>query len=101
MKHALPKEFLGSDVDDEVTAAVLKAKERFESLGATVEEVEMPNLKYVVSSYYLIASSEASANLARFDGIRDGYRAEKAKNLEQLYKKKRRGRIGDRAKRQT
>src|SRR5699024_8179031 len=99
MKLALPKEFLGSDVDDEVTAAVLKAKERFESLGATVEEVEMPNLKYMFSSYYLIASSEASANLARFDGIRYGYRAENAKNLEELYKKSRGEGFGDEVKR--
>ena len=86
MKFALPKEFLGDDVDQSVTDAVLKAKERLESLGAKVDEVDMPNLKYVVSSYYLIASSEASANLARFDGIRFGYRSENANNLDELYK---------------
>lgn len=99
MKLALPKEFLGDDVDESVTEAVLKAKERFESLGAIVEEVEMPNLQYVVSSYYLIASSEASANLARFDGIRFGYRSENANTLEELYKKSRGEGFGDEVKR--
>mgnify|MGYP001940190057 FL=1 len=99
LKIALPKEFLGDDVDEEVTQAVLDAKKRFEDLGATVEEVEMPNLKYVVSSYYLIASSEASANLARFDGIRFGYRSENANTLEELYKKSRGEGFGDEVKR--
>lgn len=99
MKFALPKEFLGDDVDQSVTDAVSKAKERLESLGATVDEVDMPNLKYVVSSYYLIASSEASANLARFDGIRFGYRSENANNLDELYKKSRGEGFGDEVKR--
>ena len=99
MKFALPKEFLGDDVDQSVTDAVLKAKERLESLGAKVDEVDMPNLKYVVSSYYLIASSEASANLARFDGIRFGYRSENANNLDELYKKSRGEGFGDEVKR--
>src|SRR5699024_8592775 len=99
MKFALPKEFLGDDVDQSVTDAVLKAKERLESLGAKVDEVDMPNLKYVVSSYYLIASSESSANLALFDGIRFGYRSENANNLDELYKKSRGEGFGDEVKR--
>src|SRR5699024_11962744 len=89
------------EVDQSVTDAVSKAKERLESLGATVDEVDMPNLKYVVSSYYLIASSEASANLARFDGIRFGYRSENANNLDELYKKSRGEGFGDRSEEHT
>ncbi len=71
----------------------------FESLGATVEEVSIPHTKYVVSAYYLIASSEASSNLARFDGIRYGYKAEGTKTLEEHYKKTRSEGFGEEVKR--
>src|SRR5699024_8180282 len=81
MKIALPKEFIGEGIDDEVSESVKRSAEIFESLGATVEEVSIPHTRYGVSAYYLIASSEASANLARFDGIRYGYKAEGAETL--------------------
>ena len=58
---------------------MLKAAETFRALGATVEEVSLPHSKYGVSVYYIIASSEASSNLQRFDGIRYGYRSENVK----------------------
>ena len=54
-------------------------------MGATVEEVSLPHSKYGVAVYYIIASSEASSNLQRFDGIRYGFRAEDAKNLDDIY----------------
>ncbi|HJE01352.1 MAG TPA: Asp-tRNA(Asn)/Glu-tRNA(Gln) amidotransferase subunit GatA [Staphylococcus auricularis] len=86
MKIALPKEYLGDGVDDDVKASVKEAVETLKSLGATVEEVSLPYTRYGIPSYYVIASSEASANLARFDGIRYGYHSPEAKTLKELYK---------------
>ena len=74
MKIALPKEYLGEGIDPEVKETILNAAKHFEKLGATVEEVSLPHSKYGVAVYYIIASSEASSNLQRFDGIRYGYR---------------------------
>ena len=85
MKIALPKEYLGEGVQPDVREAVLKAAETFKSLGATVEEVSLPHSKYGVAVYYIIASSEASSNLQRFDGIRYGYRSDNVQNLEDVY----------------
>ncbi|EOL46686.1 glutamyl-tRNA(Gln) amidotransferase subunit A [Enterococcus phoeniculicola] len=85
MKIALPKEYLGEGIAPGVQEAILKAAEIFRALGATVEEVSLPHSKYGVAVYYIIASSEASSNLQRFDGIRYGYRSENAKNLDDIY----------------
>lgn len=85
MKIALPKEYLGEGVDAGVKEAILKAADTFRSLGATVEEVSLPHSKYGVAVYYIIASSEASSNLQRFDGIRYGYRSENVNNLDDVY----------------
>lgn len=85
MKIALPKEYLGEGVDADVKAAILKAADTFRKLGATVEEVSLPHSKYGVAVYYIIASSEASSNLQRFDGIRYGYRSENVNSLDDVY----------------
>lgn len=98
MKIGIPKEFIDS-ASEEVRDAVLKAKAVYESLGAIVEDVSLKKTKYIVSAYVLIASSEASANLARFDGIRYGYQTENAENLEELYKKTRAEGFGPEVKR--
>ena len=66
--------------------AVLEALKVFEGLGATWEEVSLPHTEYAVATYYLLASSEASSNLARFDGVRYGVRADNAGNLLDLYR---------------
>src|SRR5699024_4491441 len=73
LKIAVPEEFLGEGVSEDVKNSVTEAVKTLESLGATVDRVSLPNTKYGVASYYIIASSEASANLARFDGIRYGF----------------------------
>ncbi|MCP0886088.1 Asp-tRNA(Asn)/Glu-tRNA(Gln) amidotransferase subunit GatA [Ligilactobacillus sp. WILCCON 0076] len=99
MKIALPKEYFGEGVSEDVKAAIKKAVTTFESLGATVEEVSLPHSKYGVPVYYIIASSEASSNLQRFDGIRYGYRAQDVKNLEDVYVRSRSEGFGDEVKR--
>lgn len=99
MKIALPKEYLGEGVEPGVKEAILKAVETFKELGATVEEVSLPNSKYGVAVYYIIASSEASSNLQRFDGIRYGYRSENVENLEDVYVNSRSEGFGEEVKR--
>ena len=99
MKIALPKEYLGEGIDPEVKETILNAAKHFEKLGATVEEVSLPHSKYGVAVYYIIASSEASSNLQRFDGIRYGFRAEDAKNLDDIYVNTRSEGFGDEVKR--
>lgn len=99
MKIALPKEYIGEGVDEEVKEAVLKAAETLKSLGAIVEEVSLPRTEYGIPSYYVIASAEASSNLARFDGIRYGYHSKEAQTLEELYKLSRSEGFGKEVKR--
>lgn len=99
MKIALPKEYLGAGISQEVKETILAAAKQFEAMGATVEEVSLPHSKYGVAAYYIIASSEASSNLQRFDGIRYGYRAQDVKNLNDLYVKSRTEGFGDEVKR--
>ena len=89
MKIALPKEYFQEGVSAEIQEAVRKAAVQFEEMGATVEEVSMPTLAYGIPAYYIIASSEASSNLQRFDGVRYGYRAENVNSLDELYIKSR------------
>ncbi len=76
LKIGLPLEFFGEGVDDGVKKVVLAAIQRLESLGAVCEEVSLPSLGYALAAYYIIAMSEASSNLARYDGLRYGYRIE-------------------------
>ncbi|WP_445490017.1 Asp-tRNA(Asn)/Glu-tRNA(Gln) amidotransferase subunit GatA [Niallia sp. 03133] len=99
MKIAVPKEYLGEGVQEEVRQSVLDALKVLEKLGATWEEVSLPHSKYALATYYLLSSSEASANLSRFDGIRYGYRAEDAESLIDLYKRTRAEGFGDEVKR--
>ena len=99
MKIGLPSEYLGEGVDPAVAAQVQKAADQFRALGATVETVSLPHTKYAVAAYYIIASSEASSNLQRFDGIRYGFRAEDVKNLEDVYVRSRSEDFGPEVKR--
>ncbi len=81
----LPKEYFVSGIDPEVEDSVRKAASVLEKNGARIEEISLPHTKYAVSCYYIIAPAEASANLARYDGIRFGYRASKEKDLADLF----------------
>lgn len=99
MKIALPKEYMGEGIDPQVKEVIIKAAKHLESLGAIIEEVSLPHSKYGVAVYYIIASSEASSNLQRFDGIRYGFRAEDATNLDEIYVKTRSQGFGEEVKR--
>ena len=81
--------------------SVREALKILEREGATWEEVSLPHSKYALATYYLISSSEASANLSRFDGVRYGYRSEDAENLLDMYKKTRAEGFGDEVKRRV
>jgi aspartyl-tRNA(Asn)/glutamyl-tRNA(Gln) amidotransferase subunit A len=85
LKIGVPKEYIGEGVAPEVREAVLAALKVLEAQGAVWEEVSLPHTEYAVAAYYLISSSEASSNLARFDGVRYGKRSENAENLLDLY----------------
>lgn len=99
LRIAVPKEYLAEGVNEEVRQSVLDALKVLEKLGATWEEVSLPHSKYALATYYLLSSSEASANLARFDGVRYGYRTADPENLIDLYKKTRAEGFGDEVKR--
>ncbi|GAB2670934.1 Asp-tRNA(Asn)/Glu-tRNA(Gln) amidotransferase subunit GatA [Paenibacillus thermoaerophilus] len=85
LRIAVPKEYFGEGVSSEVKSAVQASLKVFESLGATWEEVSLPHTEYAVATYYLLASSEASSNLARYDGVRYGVRSSDADNLLDVY----------------
>src|SRR5690606_13706494 len=89
LKIGVPKELLGEGIDSGVKERVRAALRELERLGAVWEEVSMPHVDYAVASFYLIATAEASSNLARFDGVRYGVRADKVENLIDLYRETR------------
>lgn len=99
LKIAVPKEYFGEGIQQEVRDAVHAALKQLESLGAEWEEVSLPHSEYAVAAYYIIASSEASSNLARFDGVRYGVRTENAENLIDMYRKSRSEGFGPEVKR--
>lgn len=98
MKLGLPKEYFVDGMDPEVEKAVRAAIEHCKSLGAEIVEVSLPNSKYAIAVYYIIATAEASANLARFDGIRYGLRID-GKDPIELYGKTRAAGFGSEVKR--
>lgn len=99
LRIGVPKEYMGEGVDPKVKEAVMAALSVYESLGATWEEVSLPHTEYAVAAYYLLASSEASSNLARFDGVRYGVRADHPDNLLDLYVRSRSEGFGQEVKR--
>jgi aspartyl-tRNA(Asn)/glutamyl-tRNA(Gln) amidotransferase subunit A len=85
MKLGVPKEYFVDGMDPQVEARVREAIEVYRGLGAEIVEVSLPHTKYAVADYYIIATAEASANLARFDGVRYGKRAEAPRDLADHY----------------
>jgi aspartyl-tRNA(Asn)/glutamyl-tRNA(Gln) amidotransferase subunit A len=99
MRLGLPREYFVEGMDPEIEAAVRAAVKEYERLGAQVVEVSLPHTKYALAAYYLIAPAEASANLARYDGVRYGLRAKDAKGLKEMYAKTREQGFGAEVKR--
>ena len=95
IKIGLPREFFGEGVEDAVKDAVLKAIDKLEDLGGSCFEISLPMMKYALAAYYIIAMSEASSNLARYDGLRYGYRDENARgSFDEVFSKNRREGFG-------
>ena len=99
MRFALPKEYFSDALQPEIAAAVRASAHRLETLGAQVDEVSIRELEYALPAYYVISSAEASSNLARFDGVKYGFRAENVKEIHELYKESRTQGFGAEVKR--
>ena len=99
LRIAVPKEFFGEGINEEVKASLEKAIEKYKELGAEIHEISLDIAQYSLASYYIIACAEASSNLGRFDGIRYTFRAKDAKNLKEIYKKSRSEGFGPEVKR--
>ncbi len=95
----VPRELLQEGLDAEIREKILTSIENFRSLGANIIDVELPYAKYGVAVYYIIATAEASSNLARFDGVRYGFRAEESDELRKMYFKTREEGFGAEVKR--
>ncbi|HIG37012.1 MAG TPA: Asp-tRNA(Asn)/Glu-tRNA(Gln) amidotransferase subunit GatA, partial [Oceanospirillaceae bacterium] len=85
LKVGLPKEFFGSGLDPQVADCIMAAVKQIEALGAQIVDISLPNLELSIPAYYVIAPSEASSNLSRFDGVRYGYRCDQPEDLMDLY----------------
>lgn len=99
MKIGIPRDYFGDGLDPEVKAAVLGAAKKLEEKGAIVEGFDLSLVEYAIPAYYVIACAEASSNLARFDGVKYGYRTEQYDGLHNMYKKTRSEGFGAEAKR--
>ena len=95
----LPKEFFSEGLDSDVANNVMAAVKEFESMGATVKDVSLPNSAYAIPTYYIVAPCECSSNLSRMDGVRYGYRCNEPKDLEDLYLRSRSEGFGEEVKR--
>lgn len=99
MKIGVPKEYFIEGIREEVKEIILKAIDSLRALGAEIVDISLPHTKYAVPTYYVLAPAEASSNLARFDGVRYGYRSENSSNIEELYVNSRTEGFGDEVKR--
>jgi len=95
----IPRALFGEGLDDEVRESVLQSIENFREMGANIVDVELPHAKYGIAVYYIIATAEASSNLARYDGVRYGFRAEETDELRKMYFKTREEGFGEEVKR--
>ena len=89
LKIGVSKEYFGEGLDEEVRTAVESAIEKMASLGCEVVPISLPHTEYAIPTYYIVATAEASSNLARYDGVRYGYRAKNARALSEMYQRSR------------
>lgn len=99
LRIGVPKEYFGEGIDSEVKESVYSAIELMKQNGAEIKEISLPSTEYAINTYYIIASAEASSNLARFDGVKYGYRAKDYNGLTDMYEKTRSEGFGDEVKR--
>ena len=99
IKVGVPKEYFAEGLDKEVKEATEKALQILKKLGAQVKGVSLPHTEYAIADYYIVATAEASSNLARFDGVQYGYRSPNFTNLSGMYRKTRGEGFGEEAKR--
>ena len=99
LKIGIPRDYFGEGLDTEVKEAVLAAAKALEEKGAIVEEFDLGLVEYAIPAYYIIACAEASSNLARFDGVKYGYRTKDYEGLHNMYKKSRSEGFGAEVKR--
>ena len=99
LRIGVPKEYFGEGIDSEVKESVDSAIELMKQNGAEIKEISLPSTEYAINTYYIIASAEASSNLARFDGVKYGYRAKDYNGLTDMYEKTRSEGFGDEVKR--
>lgn len=86
VKIGVPSNYFQGGINEDVKQSVLKAVEELKSMGAQIEDFEMPMMDYMVPAYYIIACAEASSNLSRYDGLKYGYRSPNATNLSEMYR---------------
>lgn len=98
LRLGLPREYLGEGVSHAVRKSVMRAVETLKSLGATVEECSLPTTDYALAAYYIVAPAEASSNLARYDGVRYGFRAKDVQSIADLYERTREEGFGEEVK---
>jgi len=89
MKIGIPKEYFGEGLDPEVRAAVESAIQKLAELGCEVIDISLPHTEYAIPTYYVVATAEASSNLARYDGVRYGFRASAPRSLSDMYRRTR------------
>jgi aspartyl-tRNA(Asn)/glutamyl-tRNA(Gln) amidotransferase subunit A len=99
LRLGVPKEYFGEGLDSEVRSAVEAAIQKLAAQGTEIVPVSLPHTGYAIPTYYVIATAEASANLARYDGVRYGYRSKSAKTLAEMYRKTRDEAFGAEVKR--
>jgi aspartyl-tRNA(Asn)/glutamyl-tRNA(Gln) amidotransferase subunit A len=99
MKIGIAKEYLGEGLQDEVRSAVEAGIQKLASLGCEIREISLPHTAFAVPAYYIVATAEASSNLARFDGVRYGYRAKNGRTLAEMYRQSRNEGFGAEVKR--
>ena len=99
LKIGVAKEYLGEGLDKEIRSAIEAAIQKLARQGCEIVEVSLPHTKYAIPAYYIVATAEASSNLARFDGVRYGYRAKDARTLSEMYRRSRDQAFGAEVKR--
>ena len=95
----IPKEYTVDGISDEINAVWEDAIKSLEKKGARIKHISLPHTKYALPTYYIIAPAEASSNLARYDGVKYGFRADDAKSLDEMYEMTRSEGFGEEVKR--